>query len=239
MALARCPFGSFVLIIAALALGSCTRTKDHSAHVMAGQPRAANVPGGCSDPAAGRNDRVGCYLTAIHQIGRLPGAGLYWHVYTFTDRSTAEAERTRRSIVVEAFGRVWLYAIEPEVWRPARGERMTAMGPLGIRKGVRYTARYMEATFPPGLKTGAHAHSGPEAWYVLTGAQCLQTPDRTIIARAGEGALVPEGPPMVLSSIGTETRRSVLLVLHDSSRPWTGPFHDWQPDGPCQPPAGG
>jgi hypothetical protein len=37
---------------------------------------------------------------------------------------------------------------------------------------------------------------------VLSGAQCLQTPDGTIIARAGEGAVVQQGPPMRLSSVG-------------------------------------
>lgn len=224
-------FGS---VIAALALASCT-SAGAGPHGLMHQPRAANVPGGCSDPAAGRNDRVGCYLTATHELGRLPSTPLFWHVYTFPDRRAAEAERTGRGIVVEAFGQTWLYSIEPESFRPRRGARMAAIGPLVTRPGVRYTARYMEATFPPGLRTGAHSHSGPEAWYVLTGAQCLQTPTRTIIARAGDGALVPEGPPMVLSSIGTETRRSVLLVLHESSRAWTAPHAGWQPAGPCEP----
>jgi quercetin dioxygenase-like cupin family protein len=203
--------------------------------ILAEQPRAANVAGGCSDPAAGRDDRTGCYLTATRRLGRLPATPLFWHVYTFPDRRSAAAERSGRGDVVEAFGRTWLYAIEPQGWRPRRGARMAVIGPLGIRKGVTYVARYMEATFPPGLRTGSHAHSGPEAWYVLTGAQCLQTPDRTIIARAGDSALIPEGPPMVLSSIGAETRRSVLLVLHDASRPWTGAHAGWHPPGPCRP----
>jgi len=47
------------------------------------------------------------------------------------------------------------------------------------------------------------------------------------------GAVVPEGPPMALSSVGTETRRSVLLVLHDTSRPWITIASDWQPRGLC------
>jgi quercetin dioxygenase-like cupin family protein len=221
------------MFIAAQSLASCASPVHDLSHTMAVQPRAANVPGGCSDPAEGRDDRVGCYLTATRALGELPSEPLFWHVYTFPNRPAAEAERTERSTVVQAFEGIWLYSIEPEGWRPTRGTRMAVTGPLGTRRGVHYTARYMEATFPPGLRTGAHAHSGPEAWYVLTGAQCLQTPDRTIIARAGEGALVPEGSPMVLSSIGTETRRSVLLVLHETSKSWTAPHAGWQPHGPC------
>ena len=38
---------------------------------------------------------------------------------------------------------------------------------------------------------------------------------------------------MALNSVGTETRRSVLLVLHDSSQPWITMAIDWQPKGLC------
>jgi hypothetical protein len=44
----------------------------------------------------------------------------------------------------------------------------------------------------------------------------LETPEGITVARTGEAAVVPEGPPMALSSVGQETRRSVLLVLHDT-----------------------
>jgi quercetin dioxygenase-like cupin family protein len=235
MALGRRSLVGLTMFAAAVSLASCTSLADGQPHAMVEQPRAANVPGGCSDPGAGRNDRVGCYLTATQALGELPSEPLFWHIYNIPDHLASQTDRTSRSTVVEAFGRIWLYAIAPETWRPESGVRLAVIGPLGIKKGVHYTARYMEATFAPQMRTGAHAHAGPEAWYVVSGAQCLQTPDRTIIANAGEGALVQEGPPMVLSSIGTETRRSVLLVLHDSSKPWTLPHSGWQPTGPCEP----
>jgi len=91
----------------------------------------------------------------------------------------------------------------------------------------------MEAVFAPGMHTSVHRHSGAEAWYVLAGAQCLETPDRIIVARAGEGAVVPEGPPMALSGIGDDIRRSVVLVIHDSSEPWMTVTSDWAPQGRC------
>jgi hypothetical protein len=53
------------------------------------------------------------------------------------------------------------------------------------------------------------------------------------VVKAGEAAVIREGPPMMLSSVGTETRRSVLLVLHDSAQPWTSPVTDWTPAGRC------
>lgn len=50
---------------------------------------------------------------------------------------------------------------------------------------------------------------------------------------AGQGAVVPMGPPMVLTGMGTEMRRSVVLVLHDTSQPWMTITTDWKPDAPC------
>lgn len=119
-------------------------------------------------------------------------------------------------------------------WRPSSGERIAVIGPLEIDAGRQYTARYMEAVFKPGMTSSIHRHSGPEAWYVLAGAQCLETPEGIIVARAGEGAVVRQGPLMRLSSVGTETRRSVLLVLHDASQPWIDHVSaDWNPKGLC------
>jgi hypothetical protein len=45
--------------------------------------------------------------------------------------------------------------------------------------------------------------------------------------------IIPEGPPMALGSVGTETRRSVFLVLHDTTEPWITLASDWQPKGLC------
>ncbi len=113
------------------------------------------------------------------------------------------------------------------------GERIATIGPLPISAGKQYTARYMEAVFTPGMRAAIHRHSGPEAWYLVSGAQCLETPEGITVARTGEGAVVPEGPPMALSSVGTETRRAVLLVLHDTSQPWITMANDWKPKGLC------
>jgi hypothetical protein len=41
------------------------------------------------------------------------------------------------------------------------------------------------------------------------------------------------GPPMVLTGMGTEMRRSVVLVLHDSTQPWMTIMTDWKPAGAC------
>lgn len=196
-------------------------------------PRA--VLGGCEAPASQHEGDPGCYLTVADSLGPLPDGPLFWHLYTYPTARDAEAARGPRGTIANSFGKVWLYTIASPDWRPPAGERVAVIGPLDVARGTPYTARYMEAVFPPGMFVArlGHRHSGPEAWYVLTGAQCLETPDKLIQARAGEGSLVPQGPAMAISGVGPETRRSVLLVLHPTAEPWSSPAPDWTPKGRC------
>src|SRR5712671_3764838 len=64
-----------------------------------------------------------------------------------------------RSTVVESFGKVWLYTISESKWRALGGEHIATIGPLKTKAGIQYTARYMEAVFPPGMSTPTHRHS--------------------------------------------------------------------------------
>jgi quercetin dioxygenase-like cupin family protein len=93
----------------------------------------------------------------------------------------------------------------------------------------------MEAVFPPrqAMVTSVHIHSGPEAWYVVSGAQCLRTTEGAQVIRAGEGGFIRGGPSMMLTSIGTEVRRALVLVLHDTSQPWMTSTTDWTPTSQC------
>lgn len=200
---------------------------------MAAGVVSAQVPGGCNTPVSQRTTEVGCYLTATELLGALPRGPLFWHLYVYPSRAAAEVAKGPRGTVVESFEKVWLYTIAESEWRASGGERIATIGPLQTSVGKQYTARYMEAVFTPGMRTSIHRHSGPEAWYLVSGAQCLETPEGVTVARAGEGAVVPEGPPMALSSVGTETRRSVVLVLHDTSQPWSSMESDWKPKGLC------
>ena len=219
--------------VGALVLGVAMSSTAIIAIRDAGQIPGSRIPGGCDVPAARRTSETGCYLVATSPLGVLPDVALFWHLYQFQNRAQAEAAAQRRSTVVESLGHVWLYTIAEEGWKPTAGERVAVIGPLPVAKGTSYVARYMEAVFAPGMQTAVHRHSGPEAWYVVSGSQCLETPDRTMIAAAGESAVIAGGPPMALSGIGTEMRRSVVLVLHDETQPWMAMETAWKPRGAC------
>jgi quercetin dioxygenase-like cupin family protein len=196
-------------------------------------PLLAQAPGGCEVPVSKRSSEAGCYFVASEDLGKLPQTPLYWHLYNYPTRSSAEVAKLPHSTVVESFGKVWLYTIAESGWKRSGGERVAVIGPLPITSGKQYTTRYMEALFPPGMKGTPHRLSGPEAWYVLSGAQCLETPEGIIVAHAGESAMVREGPSMNIQGVGTETRHSVLLALHDSSQHWVTKVSDWEPKGLC------
>jgi quercetin dioxygenase-like cupin family protein len=203
------------------------------AFTIVAMPAPAQIAGGCITPVAERTSEVGCYLDATELLGELPREPLFWHLYNYSTRGAAEAAKAARGTVVETFGKVWLYTIAREGWRPSSGDRVAVVGPLPTVAGKQYTARYMEAVFKPGMQGRTHQHSGPEAWYLVSGSQCLETPEGIAIAHAGDSAVVREGPPMRISSAGAETRRSVLLVLHDTAQPWMTFTSEWTPKGLC------
>jgi quercetin dioxygenase-like cupin family protein len=192
--------------------------------------------GGRCVPVSERAGReFGCFIMASEPLGLLGQLPIYWHIDNYASRADAEAAKDARGTVVESLGKVWLFTIAQAGWRPSGGERIAEIGPLPIKPDAAYTADYMEAVFKPGMKSTAHRHSGPEAWYTLTGETCLETPEGTMVGRAGgRYVIVPGGPPMELTATGTEVRRAQVLILHDSSQPPSSLAPDWQPKGLCQ-----
>ncbi len=179
---------------------------------------------------------MGCWILADNPVGPLMDSQVFWHLDTYTTRAAAEADRGPKSSVLESLGKVWLMTIEREKWRPAHGNRVAEVGPLPIARGEKYSAQFMEAIFTPGMVAPEHLHSGPEAWFTLAGETCLETSDgRVQIGRAGgPPVIVPAGLSMHLTATGTEQRRAIVLILHDSSKPPSTMVHDWTAKGLCR-----
>jgi len=193
----------------------------------------AQVPGACATPVSERTGPVGYYTDSNEVLGELPKAPIFWHMYNYPTRDAAESARPSHGTVVEAFGKIWLYAIATADWHPSSGRRVAVIGPLLIPTKKSYTARYLEAVFTPGMRAHAHEHSGPEAFYVVSGTQYLETSDGMTLSHPGESAVAPEGSFMTVKGVGGETRRALVVVLHDSSQPWQTLTDDWTPKGLC------
>jgi quercetin dioxygenase-like cupin family protein len=171
----------------------------------------------------------------VTDLGLLPQGPIYWHLDTYPTRLEAEAAKGPLGTVLESFGKIWLLTIDVAAWRPTGGQRVAQIGPLPVQPNLTYSAEYMEAIFTPGMTAPAHTHSGPEAWYTVSGETCLETPNGKMIGRAGGShVIVPGGPPMHLTATGTETRRALVLILHDSTRAPTTLAPEWTPNGLCK-----
>jgi quercetin dioxygenase-like cupin family protein len=184
-------------------------------------------------PVSERTSELGCWIIAHQPVGKVTSQP-FWYLDVYPTHEAAEAEKGPRGVVVESLGRVWLLTIEEAKWRPSKRERVAEIGPLPVVAGEEYSAQYMEAVFTPGMTSVEHTHSGPEAWYTLSGETCLETPEHKYVGRAGgDPVIVPGGPPMVLTATGTEERRALVLILHPSSKPPSTQVHDWTPKGLC------
>ena len=203
------------------------------AQVMA---QGVATPGDTCKPASMRTQEVGCWILAENPIGQLTKPEVFWHLDRYATRAAAEADKGPQGTVVESYGKVWLMTIQEKKWRPAHGTRVAEIGPLPVVVGEKYTAQFMEADFTPGMTAPAHKHSGPEAFFPVSGETCLETSDgRMQIGRVGSPPIVvPMGVAMHLTAVGSAERRSIVLILHQSAQPPVTMVHDWRPKGLCQ-----
>ncbi|MET0279988.1 MAG: hypothetical protein ABW278_02530 [Steroidobacteraceae bacterium] len=196
----------------------------------------APVWGQATTRACGAEETVGpACLLARQGLPALPAAPLYWHLDQFASREAAQLAAGTHSTVVEAFGSVWLFTIEGQSWRPQGGKHVSDVGPLPVQPAPAYAAEYLRSIFSPGMTAPLHVHSGPEAFYAVSGDTCLETPDGFQLGRGpGNSLSIRGGPPMLLMAIGKVPRQGFALILHDASLPPTTLTHDWHPQGLCE-----
>jgi quercetin dioxygenase-like cupin family protein len=183
---------------------------------------------------AGETPGPAC-LAGNEMLGALPPGPLYWNIYTFADTSAAARAKPLHGTIVEAFGKVWLFDIGAKGRALEGGRHLTDVGPLPTDAAPGdFSAEYLKSTFAPGQTAPVHVHSGPEAFYALSGGSCLETPDGVQVARGeGHALMVRRGPPMLLMAIGETSRQGFALILHDKEAPPTTLTSAWTPKGLC------
>lgn len=190
------------------------------------------VPGGCTEPAAANLGKPGCYTSGELRIEQSPRE-IHWHIYAFSDPQTAQAEarRHRWSAVAASHGRHWLYVLGPRRLRSAGGTRVAIVGPMRLPAGRPMMARFLESTFPPGMRTRVHSHPGPEGFYVVSGEQCMDTPAGYRKIPAGRTFIVAGGPHMQAAPAG---RTNIAVVFYPRGVPWMRMENGWQPSAFCE-----
>ena len=185
----------------------------------------------CSD-----KEEVGpACLIGHRNLSATPKKPLYWHLELFKSVKAAQLGAGPNGTVVTAYGKTWLFTIERREWRSKRGKHIAAIGPLALEPAAAYSVHYLRAIFTPGMTAPAHVHSGPEAFFALTGDSCLETPDGAQVARGPRNKLlVRGGPPMILMAVGKVPRRGFAVIVHDARLPPTTLVNNWQPRGLCE-----
>jgi quercetin dioxygenase-like cupin family protein len=213
------------LLVSGITVGCTARS-----HSLAQHPEPQQVR---CEPVNGRQGRLGCWVLASIAVSAPAGEPLYWHVYEFSSPADADRARDRQSTVMRAYGRTWLLAMAGPGWTANGGRRVATVGPLQLLSSAPHTASFMEATFTPGMRSQVHTHPGPEAWVVLEGEQCLETPEGNIRVKTGESMMVRGGIPMALYGTGRSIRRALVVILHPTGERTGMPHTEWQPTGSC------
>jgi uncharacterized protein (TIGR02246 family) len=195
---------------------------------------------GCPDsPTPGKKPLdVGCAIIAHKTFTTLPKVPIVLRLENFPTIEAAHNSATPTSAVAEAVGKIWLLTLGSQGERSKLGSFVKEIGPLPeIPGAASYELQVADADFGPAMNPAiskaVHTHSGPEIWYVLTGEQCLETPNSTQRAKAGEGMYAPANTPMQLNITGTGNREALFAIVHDAAKPATT-VSDWQPNDNCQ-----
>ena len=205
--------------------------------VAAAPPRAlpppGPIPGQCAEPARENAGKPGCYLAAELRLED-PPEQIRWHLFSFADEASARAEaaRHRWSAVTFAHGQVWLNVLSEEASLAAgSGRPVAVIGPMQLEPGRVTLARFLESVFPPGMTTRNHSHRGPEAFYVVDGMQCMETPDERRLIGAGETWHFPGGLKHVQGA--PSGRKNMALVFAPEGETWMDIEPAWTSTGFC------
>lgn len=191
----------------------------------------------CLEDGLKSNDS-GCQLLAKMQVGRFPKDPLFWHLSKFPTKEAAEGAKDKSGFAVEAEGQFWVFSFGPKADAPKQGELVASVGPLPLTSSKLPPAKSYEivaylVVMPQDMYTRVHIHPGPEAWYILSGEQCLETPAGVSKTGAGESMVAPPMTPMRLTNNGSSARHALFIVIHDANQPWTIPTDEWKPTGAC------
>ncbi|MET0179117.1 MAG: cupin domain-containing protein [Novosphingobium sp.] len=196
------------------------------------------VPGLCTEPALENVGQPGCYMAAEITIPAAP-AQIYWSAYTFpaAEAAAAAVKGHMWSVVTRSHGLYWAHILGRQPMALRTGKRMAMVGPMVLAPGKPIRARFIEANFPPGMRTPVHSHPGPEGFYVLDGIQCMETPSIKRRATAGQTMIVPARTPHFQST--PQGRRNVAVLFYPPDEPWMRMEMGWQPTSFCNPPPKG
>jgi quercetin dioxygenase-like cupin family protein len=189
--------------------------------LLAANEAAAQLAPNCVENSPERQGGIGCSIVVQKLLPEGIKEPVLWHIDRFGSLRLARAAAGPAGLAFEAGGRFWLVTVESQASDHHGGDHVAAVGPLPLTRASRYSMQINSARFTPGMYSRVHTHSGVEAFYVIDGEECLQTPTSAVTLRQGASLFIPAETPMRLVATGTGIRLGIGIVLHDASKPST------------------
>jgi hypothetical protein len=161
---------------------------------------------------------------AEKRVLQVPDGPLFWRIENLPTLAQAQAVAGLWGLAAESGGKVWLFRLGPPSGSSAGGGKVAEVGPLPRVTAPEYLLRINEATGPNGSITPVHTHPGSEAFYVVSGEQCIRTVHgvtRVAVGRpeTGHGAEVP----MQVSSCASTDLHALVMFVVDATKPFSSP----------------
>lgn len=188
----------------------------------------------CTEDSPERRGEVGCTILASRPLQGSLTKPVYWHLDRFDSIETAKKAAGLNGVAAEAHGFVWLMTVEAQAEAHHGGHHVAWIGPLDMPAADRYSMRVLSSMLEPGITTPVHTHSGPEAFYVVSGEQCLETPERSYSLGVGQSLVLPAGVIHRGRPGGSSARRVLGLNLNDAARPASYNLDTPPPLVPCK-----
>lgn len=188
----------------------------------------------CTEDSPERRGEVGCTILASRPLHGHITKPVYWHLDRFDSIEAAKEAAGPNGVAAKAHGSVWLMTVETQTEAHHGGHHVAWIGPLELPAADHYSMRVLSSMLEPGTTTPVHTHSGPEAFYVVAGEQCLETPERSHSLGAGQSFVLPAGVIHRGRPSGSGARRVLALNLDDAARPSSRDLDKPPPLVPCK-----
>jgi quercetin dioxygenase-like cupin family protein len=189
--------------------------------LVAADTLTAQLADTCAPNSPERRGAVGCTIVETKALPDGLREPLFWHIDRFASLERARSAVGPASVAFDAASASWLMTIESQTSDHHGGEHVTQVGPLQLPSATKYAMQAFSVAWTPGLYSLVHHHSGVEAFYVIDGEQCLQTPTEASRMGPGDTAALPAGVVMRVMATGTTMRRALAVLVHDAAQPPT------------------
>ena len=203
--------GLFVVIGArtyAVTRGQNGQPPGEPASVLTANTAAAQLMSTCVENSPERQGEIGCSIIESKALPDGLKEPLFWHIDRFDSLERARTAVGPASIAFEAAGTSWLMTIESQTSDHHGGQHVAQVGPLPLPRAPKLSMNVISSAFAPGMYSAVHHHSGVEAFYVLEGEQCAETPTQGSMLRKGDTLAIPTGVPMRLLVSGSNASPS-------------------------------